>query len=293
MGNGRFDSTSYVTRTRSYTGKSVEEYTSKRLNPNLDPVGITMRESRDSDANPESNGLILGVDLTGSMGFIANYLAKEGLGKLCTGIYEKKPITDPHIMIMGIGDMECDQAPLQVTQFEAEVKPMMDQIEQLWVHHGGGGNSYESYTLPWYFAARRTALDCFEKRQRKGYLFTVGDEQINPLIKKSQMSRCLGTIPKADFTDLPAENVLKMVQEKYHVFHIIADEGCDGKTKQTHDTWTKVLGQHVIHMPDHKKFSEIVMTSIMVKEGMDFEEAMKTWDKDTADSIKKGINFRT
>ena len=293
MGCGRFDYDTYSTRAKTYSGKSVEEYTSDSLNPNLDPCKIKIRESRDSDANPESNAVILGIDLTGSMGFIADHFAKEGLGTLCQGIYDKKPISDPHIMVMGIGDIECDQAPLQVSQFEAETKPLMDQIEMLWVHHGGGGNSHESYTLPWFFADLRTAIDCYEKRQRKGYLFTVGDEPINPTVQKSYISRVLGKVPKDDFRTHTAEELLQRVQQKYHVFHIIVDEGSCGKDKSTHDSWIKVLGQHVIHMPDHKSLSQTVITAIMVKEGMDFDEAMKTWDRDTADKIKSGINFRT
>lgn len=293
MGYGRFDDDEYVSRASTYAGRAVEEYTSDHLNPNLNPADIKLRESRDSAANPESNAIILGVDLTGSMGFIADYVAKEGLGKLCKGIYDRKPISDPHIMIMGVGDMECDQAPLQVSQFESEVKPLMDQVEQLWVHHGGGGNSYESYTLPWFFATTRTAIDCFEKRGRKGYLFTIGDEPINPLIKKSQMSRTLGKVSKDDFRDIPAKELLQRVSEKYHVFHVIVDEGSCGKDKSTHDSWVKVLGQNVIHMKDHTKLAETIITTIMVKEGMDQDEALKAWDNDTADSIKSGINFRT
>ncbi|HAO33838.1 MAG TPA: hypothetical protein DCQ84_12920, partial [Candidatus Competibacteraceae bacterium] len=51
------------------------------------------------------------------------------------------------------------------------------QLRRLWLEKGGGGNACESYTLPWYFAATHTAIDCFEKRGKKGYLFTVGDEE--------------------------------------------------------------------------------------------------------------------
>ena len=52
-----------------------------------------------------------------------------------------------------------------------------DQLKMIWLEKGGGGNSHEGYHLPWYFAAQHTQIDCFEKRGRKGYLFTVGDEE--------------------------------------------------------------------------------------------------------------------
>jgi len=291
MGNSRFDYGSYTAHTKSYAGKSVDEYTSDSLNPNLNPVNIKLRESRDSDANPESNAIILGMDFTGSMSFVADYMAKEGIARMCKGIYDKKPISDPHIMVMGIGDIEWDSAPLQVSQFEADIKIAKD-LELMWIHHGGGGNSVESYTLPWLFAASRTSIDCFEKRQRKGYLFTCGDEMINPVLRKSHLARVMGKVEKDFFKDWTAEELYALVSEKYHVFHVIAEEGTDGKNKSTHDSWVKVVGQNLIHMPDHKKFSEIIITSIMIKEGMDKEEALKAWDKETAAQIKTAVNFR-
>ena len=35
----------------------------------------------------------------------------------------------------------------------------------------------ESYELALYFAAYKTSCDAWEKRQKKGYLFTLGDER--------------------------------------------------------------------------------------------------------------------
>lgn len=259
----------------------------------MNPSTICLRESRDSTANPESTAIIICPDLTGSMGFILDYFAKEGLGNLCTGIYDKLPVSDPHIMLMGVGDVHCDEAPLQVSQFEAEVGPLLEQIEALWVHHGGGGNGSESYTLPWFFAATRTGIDCFEKRQKKGYLFTIGDEPINESLSKNHVARVMGKVSKADFRDFSAAELLEKVSEKYHVVHLIAEEGTNGKYKQTHESWVKVLGENVIHMKDHKKMAEIIISTMFIKEGMDPEAAAEKWDNDTAKAIKTAVNFRT
>ena len=38
----------------------------------------------------------------------------------------------------------------------------------------------ESYELAMYFMARHTALDCHEKRGKRGYLFIIGDEMAYP-----------------------------------------------------------------------------------------------------------------
>jgi hypothetical protein len=72
-----------------------------------------------------------------------------------------------------------------------------------------------------------------------------------------------------------------------------AEEGSNGKYAAVHNKWNKLLGQHVIKLPDHKKLAETIITAIMINEGMDKDEAMKSWDQETANTIRAGINFRT
>ena len=121
MGNARWSSRDWDNYSTTYTkGKSQREiFNSSAMKPSMDPTKITVRESCDSTANPQSTPIILALDVTGSMGMIATQLAREGLGTLVEEILKRKPVTDPHIMVMGVGDVECDRAPLQVTQFEA------------------------------------------------------------------------------------------------------------------------------------------------------------------------------
>ena len=71
-------------------------------------------------------------DVTGSMGMIADALARKGLGTMVEEILARKPVSDPHIMCMGIGDVLYDRAPLQVTQFEADIR-IAEQLEKLWL----------------------------------------------------------------------------------------------------------------------------------------------------------------
>jgi hypothetical protein len=121
MGSGRWDSKDWATTRSAYTvhaAPTVDHiYKSHNLHPGLDPKLIRLRESRDSSDNPNSTALVVGLDVTGSMDIVLDQMARTGLGELVGNVYDRKPITDPHIMIAGIGDMECDHAPLQVTQF--------------------------------------------------------------------------------------------------------------------------------------------------------------------------------
>ncbi len=202
MGSGRWDARDWASTRTSYTKAArptVDHiYTSRSIVNELDPKGVMLRESRDSAANPNSTAVIIGLDVTGSMDKVLDAMARTGLGTLVGSIYERQPISDPHVMIMGIGDFECDQAPLQITQFEAENAPLISQMEKVYLERGGGGNHHESYAAAWLFAATRTSIDCFEKRGKRGYLFTVGDEEPTPKLFGSQIVRFLGGEPTGD-----------------------------------------------------------------------------------------------
>ena len=121
MGSGSFDSHAYFSFTSSTAGKATDDiYASRTIHKDLDPKGVKLRESRDSADNPNATPLIVAIDVTGSMGILADVIAREGLGVLFTSILDRKPISDPHVMFMAVGDANCDRAPLQISQFEAD-----------------------------------------------------------------------------------------------------------------------------------------------------------------------------
>src|ERR1035437_3252154 len=169
-GTSRWDPDAWASYTSSTATKSRDAiFTSTSgMKDSLNPFEVKVRESRDSDINPESTAIIVGIDVTGSMGMIAEALAREGLGVLFTEILTRKPVSDPHVMFMAIGDASCDSAPLQTSQFEAS-DVIIGQLTDIFLEGHGGGNDWESYNLPWYFAANHTSIDCFEKRGKKGF----------------------------------------------------------------------------------------------------------------------------
>lgn len=268
MGSGSFDAKAYRAFTSSTVGKTTEEvYSAKTIHKNLDPLGVKIRESRDSKDNPNSTPAIIALDVTGSMGMLADVIARDGLGVLFNEILDRKPITDPHIMFMGIGDANHDKAPLQVSQFEADNR-IVEQLTQLWIEHGGGGNQFESYNLPWYFAARHTEHDSLIKRGKRGYLFTVGDEQAPGDLSRLQIETFIGDKLEAP---LSTAQMLAEAQRKYDVFHVIIEEGDYARhhAAPVLDSWRQLLGQHVISLSDHKKLAETIVSAIEVAEGRD------------------------
>lgn len=290
MGGGRWTGDDWKTYSSTKTaGKSTEQvFTSRNLDKDLSPHGVGIRESRDSADNPNSNAIIIALDVTGSMGFVLDAMARQGLNTLVAEIYNRKPVTDPHVMCMGVGDVECDHAPLQITQFEADIR-IAEQLTKIWLEKGGGGNNYESYALPWYFAAFHTSIDCHEKRGKKGYLFTVGDEEPTPSISRGAIEKFLGESSQRDYS---GEELLRLAQEKYNVFHVMVEEGsyfrsCGPKVA---DKWGYLLGQRALRLADHTKFAEVVVSAIQMCEGARYDAVVGSWDSVTAKIVQKAIS---
>lgn len=272
MGTGRWserDWREYSQRNISGREKVEDIYTSRSLNPDLDPRGITYRESCDSIDNPNATPIIIGLDVTGSMGFILDNMARMGLRDLATEIYNKKPINDPHLMFMGIGDVKCDSAPLQVTQFEADIR-IAEALTKIYLEKGGGGNHCESYTLPWWFAAMHTKCDNFIKRGKKGFLFTIGDECPPEDLSSYEIERVLGYKP--EFNTISTRELFRLVSEKYEVFHIIIEEGnyCRYYYERTLNSWRSILGERVLSLKNHKDLANLIVEVLQKFNGRDY-----------------------
>lgn len=287
MGTTRWSPEDWAAYVKTNKNKRRHEIFKSSLDKDLDPRHIKMRESCDSDMNPYSTPIIVAVDQTGSMGFLAELLIRKGLGTLIEEIYAKKPVKDPHLMLMAVGDAWCDRAPLQVTQFETDIR-LASQLSKFYIEGGGGGNSFESYNLPWYFAATRTRCDAFLKRKKRGYLFTVGDEPPPPKLLQSHVKKFLGGGLEYD---LDSETLLKMASEQWDIYHIIIEEGsyfrCN-PNKALKD-WQKLLGQKAIRLKDHKDLSELIVSTIALAEGEDLDDFTENWSSKTAISVRNAL----
>jgi hypothetical protein len=292
MGHAKWDPSAWADYAKATRGKSRSElFTSTRMKAALNPAKIKMRESRDSDDNLPSTPIIVGIDVTGSMGVLAETLVKRGLKPLFEEILDRKPVTDPHVMAMAIGDAWCDRAPLQVTQFEADIS-VAEQIQDLFIEGGGGANQYESYNLPWYFAATKTATDAWQKRGKKGYLFTVGDEPCPPVLEAAHIKKVFGTGAQRD---LSTADVLAMAERQYEVFHVVVEEGsfARGRPDIVMRSWTEVLGQRVLRLSDHQKLSEVIVSAIEITEGKDASAVAASWTGDTSLVVDKAVKGLT
>lgn len=289
MGHARWNPKAWRAYARRTGDQTREElFRSRGLQEHLDPRRIERRDAHDCELNPASTPIIVAVDVTGSMGMLAEVLVKRALRPLFEEVIARQPVTDPNVMAMAVGDAWCDAAPLQVTQFEADLR-IAEQIQDLWIEGGGGGNSFESYNLPWYFAATRTDIDSWTQRGKKGYLFTVGDEPCPPVLLASHVKRVFGG--RKPQGDMSSAEVLALASRTYEVFHVVVEEGSfyAHSPDEVMHSWREVLGQRVLRLSDHTRLSEVIVSAIAVCEGQDVDEVVASWKGQTAGVVANAV----
>ena len=299
MGNGTFTRQSYANHL-NFTAKDSsgrflsreEVFKQRSIHTLLDPKAAKLRESRDSADSPLSRAIILALDVTGSMGVYADRIAKVQLGELMESLFEKSPVKNPHVMLMGVGDINTrDKAPLQVSQFEADIR-IAEQLQNLWLEGGGGGNNTESYDLPWYFAANHTAIDCFEKRGEKGFLFTIGDEPAPVGFSGASLKSLINASETEDFYKPPA--LYKAACEKYHAFHIVIEEGDYFKradSARVLKSWDALIGKRLIRLDKHQYLPQVITAVIRVAEGEDPQSVVDSYPECTA-SVMHALSLK-
>ena len=292
MGSGTFTTKDWENYSRSHvSGKSTAQiYTSIAMKPEFDPKGV-IRESRDSDEHPESTPIIIGLDVTGSMSNILNEVAQQ-LGMLVTEILERQPVSDPQILFGAIGDSTCDTYPFQCTQFESDIR-IAEQLTQLYFERGGGGNGFESYPLTWYFAANHTSTDSIEKRGKKGFLFTMGDDSYPDKLTREEIEYIFGEDIEKD--DIPIDAVLSQAGRKWEIFHLCLKQGSNMSGYWADDPnkiiseWTDILGERAIPVSDYTKVPQIIVSILEAMAGKSVDEIADSWDGSTAVVVREAL----
>jgi hypothetical protein len=142
---------------------------------------------------------------------------------------------------------------------------MDHNLENMILEGGGGGQKSESYELIFYVAARHTAIDCWEKRQRKGYLFVIGDELAYPTIDHTMVKRFIGDELAESVT---LDQIVAEVKQRYHAYYILPGGASYGGDKQVLDFWRNLLGpQNVIELDSPEDTSECIALTIGINEG--------------------------
>jgi hypothetical protein len=273
MGSGIWSTNVYDEHRRDKTaaGKSTFDYSdvlhasgpaSWHAHPTLDPLGVKFRESRDSAEHPASTSIAVLFDVTGSMGHVPVVLQTK-LPELLGLLLRKGYAPDPQILFGAIGDATCDRVPLQIGQFESDNR-MDDNLENIFLEGGGGGQRTESYELAMYFMARHTDIDCWNLHGRKGYLFIIGDEMAYPEVKRREVQAVIGDGLEAN---IPTQAIVKELSRRYHVFYILPKAASYGGDRDILGFWRGLLGQRVLELEDSEAVCELIALTIGMTEG--------------------------
>lgn len=266
--------------TRAAAGKPTFGYTHAVLSgtaPNkthesLDPKNMKngVRECLDSTEHPNSTPIYIGLDVTGSMKQVPHTI-QTNLKTLMKYLLTKGLVVDPAICISAIGDAERgDNAPFQVGQFESGIE-IDNDLTNIYIEGGGGGNNQESYDLALYFLSKCVKIDAWEKRKKKGYAFIICDEAIPQVCQASSVMKVFGhTVEGMNTVDL-----VKEVSEKWEVFCIVPNLTSHYQTR-LQDSWKSVLGERVIFLDDPSLIVECIAGCIGSLEGSDVEEDFKS-----------------
>lgn len=291
MGGGAYDPGSYTTHyaaaaasgtsfahTRAVASGTVAAGVHALLDPKHvagagSPLaGQIVREARDSDEHPNSVPIIIAFDETGSMRDVPVLMQKK-LAEVFGLLQLKGYVTDPQLAVGAYGDMEIgEKAPLQLSQFESDNRAD-EALDVVYLEGNGGGNGYESAAGIWFYAAQHTACDAWEKRGKKGYLFTIGDETTSGITRK--MWKTYVDANYAGEKDLTAQEVADLAKEKWEVFHVVIDNHSARAQKSTQH-YTTLLGKdRVIALEDENAVAETIAIAIGMCEGtIDLDEGL-------------------
>ena len=249
MGSGSWTPSAYasysVANKKSYDASthrvSGQVFHKSSLDDSLNPRLFSIRECVNSEEHPNTIPIILALDVTGSMGTSCKETA-EALGVIMNDLYKK--YKDIEFCIMGIGDLAYDDAPIQMSQFESDVR-IAESLDKVYMEHGGGGNTYESYTAAWYMGLHRTSLDRITKNGKKGIIITMGDEPLNPYLPKDELNYA---IKGSEQGDIGTKQLYKEASEKFDIYHIAVkdDHNCYGRyADRIKESFGEYLGQRL------------------------------------------------
>jgi hypothetical protein len=271
MGGGTFNTSTYydaaatraATNTPSFAYDSATKAKPRSMWKAADSLNIhgKSREARDSDEHPNSTPIVIAFDVTGSMGRVPMTMQEklpDLMGLLVRGGY----VDDPQIAVAAIGDADSDAVPIQFGQFESDNR-IDDQIREIFLEGNGGGQKSESYEMLAWFVGNRVSTDAWDKRNKKGYLFIIGDEMNKPTLKALHMDKYLG---ESVSENVSVEEIYNDLKERWNVYYILPNLTFYFNDSQVIEHWRNIVGQNLLRLEDPDVVCELIATTIGLEE---------------------------
>jgi len=266
MGGGTWDKTSYHSSKSTRAARGIDDFAyssaASKVHPNLDPKRINTKpfeklESRDSKEHPKSNAVLVSFDVTGSNIDRARE-AQKVLDRLMDMLGES--LSDVQVAFAANDDYNVQREnSVQISDFESDIR-IDEHLRNIWLVGDGGGNDGESYDLILYAAARKTVLDCVEKRGKKGYLFMYADEPFFQSVSRKQVADIFGDHIQAD---IPIKTIIEEARKLYNVFIIWPRRGYAHALTQ----YQKLFGkEYVLQLQDPNMICELIGSTVKLYE---------------------------
>ncbi len=276
MGSGNYNSlTRYnLAVTSDFFTKDIHELTSGNLNSDLNPRYIDKRECRDNVDHPNTVPLILGLDVTGSMGVVPQELIRDGLPHIMDNIIQSG-VPDISLCFSAFGDGH-DIAPLQVCQFEANDELLDKCLTSIWLEGHGGGNQGEDPSSIYWFASNYIQTDHWDKRKSKGLIITISDERCH---ERNFVRNQFGD-KSIEVSNKLRSELLEKAKEKWNIYHIVTH--CEKNTTQGGisilNDWIEFLGEdYVFYEKDVKKIPQLIVDIVTSRYGTERSQKEQSW----------------
>lgn len=290
MGYGNFSVSQYQEQAEQAKNTHNSGFTQTSIYNEFNPLEVDLRQSKKGPFNDYRDPItiLVGLDVTGSMGSIPKQLLTGKLGDLIVTLKKtySRPNENLQISFAGIGDAKHDRAPLQVTHFESDNR-FAQQLPKIWLEGGGGVVGEESYNILWWYAAHKTHLNYVNQDHRKGILFTMGDEDVYDDLTASEIRQWLD--PKYDGGSISNAVMLKNVREQYEVYHIMITDGSAYKHQRL-KRWQSILGEEYVIQAKSDGVAEAIAKVVAKYRPIQKQELQHLSDEQWVEHTRKNLS---
>jgi hypothetical protein len=181
--------------------------------------------------------VVYAFDVTGSMGTLPKIIYDK-MPLIAGQIAECGYLRDPEVSLAAVGDIQSDQAPIQIAEFSI-IRKLDDWLERIWLEGNGGGQARESYEFTAYFYARMVEIPQAESP----FFVITGDEGFRETLYASDLTRVFG----GDRKTVEAAEIFAELKKKFknNVFLIRRKYG-GSEDGVIQEQWERALGKEFV-----------------------------------------------
>lgn len=274
MGRDRWNPATYAATAKTLKDDGIDPFAYSKatlrsggtVHDLLNAADGKIRESNDPGDGKKTTSITVAIDVTGSGGRVPGII-RDDLPTLMGLLSVQGYVEHPNIQVIAFGDATCDSYPLQVSQFEADIK-IDECLRAIVLEGGGGGQGRESYELVMWYATYMNKLAAWD-RGEKGYLFLIGDEMPYDYVEPEHVRKYVRGHAEIAARRMSLSELMPALLAKYKVYYIICEGSSYYSDPSVLGTWRDLLGgEFVIKLPDPADISELIASIVGYQAGV-------------------------